>query len=151
MREAFPRLSQRFYASTFFDRPGAKKKEEEAFDGALDYGDALVVLEYKGGYLSLDAKQGGSAEKLLAGIARKIGEGKGIRQLARGIERLFHPEADARDTFSGLDEARGRRVSQFRSEDVSRVRKVYPELEVPALSHQSLTERPGTQKGFGRL
>jgi len=134
LRETFPPLSQRFYRSTYFDRPWAKKKEEEAFDGVLDYGDALVVLEYKGGYLSLDARYGGRAEKLLADIALKIGEGKGIKQLARGIERLFNADASARDTFSELDETHSSRVNQFRNEDARRVKKVYPVIVVQDLA-----------------
>jgi hypothetical protein len=134
LREAFPDLSQGFYTSSFFDKPWSKKKEEEAFDGVLDYGDALVVMEYKGGYLSLDAKYSGVAEKLLADIAKKVGESKSIKQLARGIERLFNNDGSARDTFSELDEARRQRVRQFGSEDAERVKKVYPVIVVQDLA-----------------
>lgn len=134
LRETSPVLSLGFYASTFFDKPWSKRQEAEAFDGAFDYGDALVVMEYKGGYLNLDAKYSGVAEKLLGDIAKKIGEDKGIKQLARGIDRLFNKDEGTRDTFSELDEKRRRRVRQFGDDDALRVKSVYPVIVVQDLA-----------------
>ena len=70
-------------------RKGKKPKgvEEDAFDAAILEGGRLVALEYKGGFLALDAKYSLNMRLLLRDLNKKIV--KGCRQLARAIGELF--------------------------------------------------------------
>ena len=133
LREEYPpsTLANQFYANPYFNKK--KNRSVEVSDAVLDYGDSLVLLEHKGGYLSLDEKYSDDAGKLLAGVADKFGLEKAVKQLSRGIGMLFSEDAEKRDTFSELGEKR-RPVHTFNADDVRRIRKVYPVLVVQDFS-----------------
>jgi hypothetical protein len=96
------------------------------FDGAIDYGEALVVMEYKGTYLTLDAKYSGNLETLMEGIA--LNAGKGVEQLANGLEAIFG--VGANDTFSQREQDRRNTICSFGSGDIKRVKVVYPVIVI---------------------
>ena len=102
-------------------------------DAVIDCGDSLVLIEDKGGYLSLNEKYSDDSNKLLRGIAEKFGLEKAIKQLSRSIGILFSEDREKRDTFAELD-GRRRPVNIFTAGDLSRVRKVYPVLVVQDFS-----------------
>lgn len=133
LREGFPIsiLANRFYANPYFSKK--KNRSIEVSDAVLDYGDSLVIMEHKGGYLSLDEKYSDDVNKLLDGIAKKFGLNKALKQLPRIIGLLFNEDNEKRDTFSVLDENR-RPVNTFDAVDVGRIRKVYPVLVVQDFS-----------------
>lgn len=133
LREEYPpsTLSNQFYANPYFNKK--KNRSIEVSDAVLDYGDTLVLLEHKGGYLSLDEKYSDDAAKLLAGVAEKFGLEKAVKQLSRSIGMLFSEDGEKRDTFSELGEKR-RPVHTFNAGDVQRIRKVYPVLVVQDFS-----------------
>jgi hypothetical protein len=132
--EEFPKDKD---GGVFYANPDFHKKQSgsvvEVSDGVLASEDSLVLMEHKGGYLSLDEKYSGDAGKLLTGLANKFGLGKAVKQLSRAISRLFDEDAENRDVFSIFDEAR-RPVRTFGSDDVARIRKVYPVLVVQDFS-----------------
>src|SRR6266850_634591 len=101
LREECPRslAPSQFYANPYFQKKQSGSLIEVS-DAVLDYGDSLVLMEHKGGYLSLDEKYSGDVGKLLKGVAEKFGLEKAIKQLSRGIGRLFDQDAQRQDTFS---------------------------------------------------
>jgi len=135
------RLGEEFLEGTeggvFYANPEFHKRQSgsvvEVADGVLASGDSLVLMEHKGGYLSLDEKYSGDAGKLLTGLANKFGLGKAVKQLSRGVSRLFDEDAKKRDVFSVFDEAR-RPLRTFGSDEVAQIRKVYPVLVVQDFS-----------------
>jgi hypothetical protein len=124
-------LANQLYVNPYFNKK--KNRSVEVSDAVLDYGDSIVLMEHKGGYLSLDEKYSDDAGKLLAGVAEKFGLNKAVRQLTRSIGMLFDEDVEKRDTFSELDGKR-RPVHTFDSDDVQRIRKVYPVLIVQDFS-----------------
>jgi hypothetical protein len=60
---------------------------KEAFDAAILQEGRFMALEYKGGFLKLDAKYSMNLRNLLRELHKKIS--KGCRQLARNIGELF--------------------------------------------------------------
>ncbi len=98
LREVFPITTNRFYDSPRWDSPKSRANTE-AFDGVLDYGDALIVMEEKGKYLEFSAKYSGQRELLLKDFHERFG--KGIVQLASNLEIFFNSDVDLRKhTFS---------------------------------------------------
>jgi len=136
LREEYPpsTLANQFYANPYFNKK--KNCSVEVADAAIDYGDSLVMLEHKGGYLSLGEKYSDDAGKLLAGVAEKFGLSKAVRQLSRSIGMLFNEDVEKRDTFSELGEKR-HPVHTFNGDDVRRIRKIYPVLVVQDFSMSS--------------
>ena len=69
--------------------PAGKSKGagEEAFDAVILQETKFMALEYKGGFLALDAKYSKNLRLLLRDLNRKIA--KGCKQLAKNIEELF--------------------------------------------------------------
>jgi hypothetical protein len=133
LREEYPpsTLANQFYANPYFNRK--KNRSVEVSDAVIDYGDSLVLMEHKGGYLSLGEKYSDDAGKLLTGVAKKFGLERAVTQLTRGIGMLFNEDVEKRDTFSELGEKR-RPVHTFNTGDVQRIRKVYPVLIVQDFS-----------------
>lgn len=131
MRDAYPAspLINRFYPNPFFRRRQSGSLMEVC-DAIIDYGDALVLIEHKGGYLSLDEKYSGDISRLLKGVADKFG--KGIKQLSRSIENLFHETHANRDSFGHVDE--GGWKSSLSVDELKRVRRVYPILVIQDFS-----------------
>lgn len=117
--QVYPPLSGRFYALSYFDK---SRSEYEAFDGAIDCGDSLIVMEYKGGFLNATAKYAGDPDTLLEDLEKKFGRKPkaGVEQLGRKLELVFNADPKLRKTFSLLN--------------VSNIRKVYPVLVVQDLS-----------------
>lgn len=82
-----------YYSFPVWDRnlssKGKKNKgdDKEAFDAAILQEGRFMALEYKGGFLSLEAKYSMNVRLLLRDINKKIA--KGCRQLARNIRELF--------------------------------------------------------------
>ena len=82
-----------YYPFPVWDRSltgkGRKRKGagEEAFDAAILQEGRFMALEYKGGFLALDAKYAVNLRLLLRDLNKKIA--KGCRQLARNIRELF--------------------------------------------------------------
>lgn len=128
LRTLFPLIAQRFYSNPFLDRAN-----QEAFDSVIDYGDSLVVMEYKGTYLTLDAKYSGQADALLAGIGKNLG--KGVKQIAAKLEAIFN--SAEHDTFSQRDNSNEHKLYTFGSQDLNRVRKIYPVMVVQEFALQS--------------
>ncbi len=64
-----------------------RRGAEEAFDAVMLQEGRLLALEYKGGFLSLEAKYSLNMRVLLRDLNKKIA--KGCRQLARNIGELF--------------------------------------------------------------
>lgn len=133
LSEEYPQtmLAKQFYPNPYFNKK--KNRSIEVSDTVLDYGDSLVLMEHKGGYLSLDEKYSDSASKLLTGVADKFGLDKAVKQLSRSIGMLFNEDESKRDTFSELGEHR-QPVNIFNNADVQRIRKVYPVLVVQDFS-----------------
>lgn len=128
--EAFPPSRGRFFRSPMYDRPKAKK-DKQAFDAVLDFGDALVVMEHKGKYLKLEAKYSERREVLLPDLDERFG--KGVRQLADNIEQVFNIDEARRGELSERDGA-GNPVRSFVGEDGRRVRTIYPVIVVQDFS-----------------
>jgi hypothetical protein len=124
-------LAKQFYPNPYFNKK--RNRSIEVCDAVLDYGDSLVLMEHKGGYLSLDEKYSDDANRLLTGVAAKFGLDKAIKQLSRSVGMLFNAESGERDTFSELGEKR-RPIHSFNTTDVERIRKVYPVLVVQDFS-----------------
>lgn len=133
LSEAYPASvsANRLYANPYFKKK--KNKSIEVSDAVLDVGDALIIMEHKGGYLSLDEKYSGEANKLLDGIANKFGLNKAIRQLSKSIRILFNINAQERDIFFECDKE-NHSPNHFNAEDSERIRKVYPVLIVQDFS-----------------
>jgi len=73
------------------DKPSQKSKKKvapiEAFDAVMLEGKRMVVLESKGGFLTLDAKHSLNMRLLLRDLNKKFA--KACRQLAKAIGELF--------------------------------------------------------------
>ena len=103
--QSYPPLSGRLISfAKFLDT----NTDQEAFDGVIDSGDKLIVMEYKGGFLNASAKYSGSKEKLLGDLDKKYGSQHkgGIEQLVRKIELVFNSDYELRKTFDGFDKNR---------------------------------------------
>ncbi len=102
------------------------KQRMEAFDGIVEYPNALIVMQYKGGLLNSRAKYSGDVETLLGALDSKFGtkeNNSGIKQLSLNIERLFNADKSKRKRIDNLD--------------VTRIGAVYPVLIVNDLSMQN--------------
>lgn len=128
LRDEYPpsQLANQLYTNPYFEERRSDGLTEVC-DSVIDYGDTLILLEHKGGYLSLDEKYSGDVFKLLAGVEAKFG--KAIRQLSRATERLFHADDARRRAFSHLNKD-GSRGPGLTVEELKRVRIVYPVVVV---------------------
>lgn len=101
----------------FIPSPKFVGTDDELCDGLILCGSKAVILEYKGGLFSANAKYDGAPEVLRADIEKKLvgteEKRKGVRQLIQAIEDLFS--------------ASGREVAAV---DSSRISKVYPVLVI---------------------
>lgn len=98
----YPPLSHRFHDREHFQRVAS---EYEAFDGVITYGDCIVAMEYKGGYLTLSAKYSGEIRRFLEDFDMKFGRQRkaGIEQLARKLTLMFNADPTARRNIPDLD------------------------------------------------
>lgn len=82
---------------------------ESSFDGIIFHGSQLVVLEYKASFMRIEAKYGGKIQNFENELDKKFGidkrkrTEKGVAQLAKHIERLFHRNPESRYHISELD------------------------------------------------
>jgi hypothetical protein len=124
LREAFPAKTRKFFYSPMFD---FNKRGFQAFDGALALGSDLVVFEEKGKYLSVPAKYGGNRDELRKDLDGRFG--KGVRQLARSLEMVFHRDTSKRKTFSEYD-IHQQAVNKFDLARIEKIKRVYPVIVV---------------------
>ncbi len=78
----------------FFPSPVWAHSAEESFDGAFLQDSRFMPLEYKGGFLKLEARYSGNAKVFEADLDLKIGAG--CQQLASKIEKLFNSNPKTR-------------------------------------------------------
>jgi hypothetical protein len=128
LREAFPSKTRKLFCSPMFD---FNRKGFQAFDSALALGSDLVVFEEKGKYLALPAKYGGDRDELRNELDTRFG--KGVRQLARNLEMVFHRDASKRKTFSEYN-SNQEAINSFDLARINKVRRVYPVLVVQDFS-----------------
>ena len=76
------------------------KDSNEAFDGVLRKGCVLAAMEYKGGFLSQEAKYSGRLDAFTADLDRKIGQG--CRQLVSKLEAAFHRSKSRRKQLEAV-------------------------------------------------
>jgi len=82
----------------FIPRPFFDNSENEVADGILNFGEDLVLFEYKFTILTQEAKYSGSKDELVDEIKIKFeknqkGEWKGYGQLANNINKLFSKDS----------------------------------------------------------
>jgi hypothetical protein len=121
-REVFEWSAKHFQASPTYDSP-RRKKREQAFDGLINYGGALVVMEYKGKYLKLEAKYGEDRQVLIDDLNQRFG--KAAKQLADNIELCFNEQQDQRATFSVKD-ANDESILSLTNDDINNFSSIYP-------------------------
>ena len=105
MRRIYPRGAEHFVSFPKFGK--SKSQHNEAFDGVVTcQGGHLIVMEYKGGFLTAQAKYGGKMKTFLKDLDLKFGVGKGagVRQLVTKIEKLFHSDRAQRDLIPELEQ-----------------------------------------------
>jgi hypothetical protein len=124
LRDFFPVKTKRFFRAPMLDIP---KKNSQAFDAALIVSDSLVVMEHKGKYLSLPAKYSGDREKLKNDLNKRFG--KGVSQLAKGIEEVFNADPTKRKTFLERNPS-GDIVNYFGPDRLRKIKHIYPVLVV---------------------
>ncbi|MGH9961342.1 MAG: hypothetical protein ACREBC_30155, partial [Pyrinomonadaceae bacterium] len=95
---------------------------EPSFDGMLLRGNHLIALEYKGGFMKIEAKYGGRVRAFEKDLDAKFGANEGVVQLAKHIERLFRQPLSDRDQIEELN-----RVLQ---NSHSKIEKITPVLVV---------------------
>jgi hypothetical protein len=84
---------------------------EKSIDGIIHCGEQLILLECKASFMTIEAKYGGKVRKFEADLDKKFGVDerkrteKGVAQLAKHIERLFHKQLSLRNHISELDRA----------------------------------------------
>ncbi|MGI8839025.1 MAG: hypothetical protein ACR2H4_20665 [Pyrinomonadaceae bacterium] len=132
LRDAYPdsMLSRRFHPNPFFEK-WQSGSYVEISDAVLDYGDALILIEHKGGYLSLEEKYSTDVSKLLNGVKEKFG--RGIKQLSRSIARIVPRNNSLREPIGRLD-AGGNWQPVLTVSELRRFRRVYPILVIQDFS-----------------
>ena len=89
----------------FLSFPRFADNDDEAFDGMYADGDVWIVMEYKGGFLNLNAKYSEDEQEFLRDLNRKFGrdKGAGIEQLVRKISAVFAAKPKERRALTGID------------------------------------------------
>lgn len=124
---------------TFIDAP-EYTNGEKSIDGIIHCGVQLILLECKASFMTIEAKYGGKVRRFEADLDKKLGldkqkrTEKGVAQLAKHIERLFHKQPSLRNHISALD--RALQASH------SRIEKITPVLIVqePILQFSAIEE-----------
>lgn len=105
LRRIYPRGQEQLISFPRFSK--SKAQSNEAFDGVVVcQGGHLIVMEYKGGFLSAQAKYSGKMKPFQKDLDLKFGVGKGagVLQLVTKIEKLFHADRNQRDLISELEQ-----------------------------------------------
>jgi hypothetical protein len=92
-------------AETHVPFPKFSDNAEEAFDGIISMGKYWVVMEYKGGFLSANAKYAEDENEFVRDLDRKFGakKGAGVEQLVRKIAAVFAEKPVERRSLKGID------------------------------------------------
>ncbi|MGC1619592.1 MAG: hypothetical protein WA765_13970 [Candidatus Acidiferrum sp.] len=92
-------------AHDHFPFPRFSDNEEEAFDGIVSFGKYMVVMEYKGGFLTANAKYAEDEDEFVRDLDRKFGakKGAGLEQLVRKISTVFADRPADRRSLKNLD------------------------------------------------
>ncbi|HVG32598.1 MAG TPA: hypothetical protein VM911_05940 [Pyrinomonadaceae bacterium] len=122
---------------------------ESSFDGIICGRNHLMVMEYKASFMKIEAKYSGKVRTFEEeldkkfGVDKKEGTEKGVAQLAKHIERLFHKQPSKRSHIAELD--------RILHNSNSRVEKITPVLIVqePILRFHLMEEL--LSKRFARL
>jgi hypothetical protein len=90
---------------TYFGFPKFVDNNEEAFDGVVVAGDYCVVMEYKGGFLKVDAKYAEDEDEFIRDTEKKFGTEKraGMEQLSRKVGAVFAAKPSQRRLLQGID------------------------------------------------
>lgn len=120
--EVFKWSAKHFQASPIYDTP-KRKRGEQAFDGLINYGGAVVAIECKGKFLKLEAKYGEDRELLMADLDKRFG--KAARQLAENIELCFNEHSKDRARFS-VKNKDGRPTLTLTDEETDNFSSIYP-------------------------
>jgi hypothetical protein len=107
LRRIYPREGTRLVSFPKFNK--SKAQNNEAFDGVVVCpGGHLIVMEYKGGFLSAQAKYSGKMKTFQQDLDLKfgVGNGAGVRQRVTKIEKLFHADRSQRDSIPELEQYR---------------------------------------------
>jgi hypothetical protein len=98
------------------------KTGELSFDGLICHGNHLIVLEYKGGFMEIEAKYSGKVRAFEKALDMKFGVNEGVSQLAKHIGRLYRDRQSDRDQIEELD--------QLLRNSHSKIEKITPVLIV---------------------
>jgi hypothetical protein len=120
--DLFKWSGKHFHASPTYDSP-KRKRGEEAFDGLINYGGAVVAMEYKGKFLKLEAKYGEARDVLIEDLNERFG--KAARQLADNIELCFNKREDDRGTFS-VKNQNNERILSIPNVEIASFTSIYP-------------------------
>jgi hypothetical protein len=130
LNDAAPRLRGALYLSPLYELP-KHKKDRQAFDAAIDYGRAVVLMEHKGKYLRMEAKYAEDRDALVEDLNKRFGHG--VRQLAENIETVFDEDVSQRGQFTERG-SHGEAVRRFAPDDSKRIKAVYPVIIVQDFS-----------------
>jgi hypothetical protein len=105
--ECFTRDTERYIPF-----PRFTDNNDEAFDGMIAAGSHLFVMEYKGGFLTANAKYAENERAFIEDLNRKFGSGPGagVEQLVRKIRDLFAAKESNRRAINGFDSSKVRIV-----------------------------------------
>lgn len=76
---------------------------DSSVDGLICRDNHLILAEYKASFMTIEAKYGGRVKQFESELDRKFAVQKGLVQLVKHIERLFHEDVSKRYKISELD------------------------------------------------
>lgn len=124
--EVFKWSRTHFHPSPTYDSP-RRKRGEQSFDGLINYGGAVIAMEYKGKFLKLEAKYGEDSKVLIEDLNERFG--KGVRQLAENMEFAFNQNQDLRASCSVKD-TNGSSILSLSNDDINGFSSIYPVMIV---------------------
>ena len=98
--------------SRFFPSPEYESPQEEAFDTAILYGDAIILIQIKGPFVPVEAKYSGEPDSFFDGISQKFGleRGAAVEQLVRNLKFSLPNSSTPQRKIRGVDLTAVRRV-----------------------------------------
>lgn len=76
---------------------------DSSVDGLIYRDTNLILAEYKASFMTIEAKYGGRVKQFERELDKKFATQKGLVQLAKHIERLFHEDPSKRSHVDDLD------------------------------------------------
>jgi hypothetical protein len=76
---------------------------DNSVDGLIWHDTHLILAEYKASFMTIEAKYGGRVKQFELELDKKFATQKGLLQLAKHIERLFHEDPSKRSHIDDLD------------------------------------------------